>query len=277
MAAGMNSPFGLAYARNLDGTTNSPSINKYFARVANNKIVASFFAGDPVTMETSDGSAGGLPNGSVQPYAVLIDKDSINILTKASTALPVVGVVEYIEYTNPQGITKKVSGVLAATDVMANTTVTVGVIDNPNVVWTIQVSTNVNATGAGAFLVKPKFPSVIGAGFGADFTFGLGGGTNFNGVPRADSTQATRTVYTNNPDAGNLQLGKSAYYLNVGVGATTGTDYNHVSNILPLTAIGYSSNTGNATEKGTTSIIDTNFPIVEVVINNHLYKTVHYA
>jgi len=276
MAAGMNSPFGLAYARNLNGTTNSPSINKYFAKVTDNKIVSSFFAGDPVTMETADNKAGALPNGSVKPYAVLPTKVAIDLATKDSLALPVVGVVEYIEYTNPQGITTKVSGVLAATDVLANTTVTVGVIDDPNVVWTIQVSTNVNANNA-AFVVVPKFPSaVVGAGIGADFTFGLAGGTNFDTVPRADSTEANPTVYANNPTTGNLQLGKSAYYLNVGIADTAATDYTHVSNILPLTAIGYSSNTGNGTEKGKT-IAATNFPIVEVVINNHLYKTAHYA
>jgi hypothetical protein len=130
--------------------------------------------------------------------------------------------------------------------VQAGSQIKAYIIDDPMVVYDIQVSTWTNIKNDARFTY---------AMFGQNFGFGLGGGGNL--------------LLPGNPTAGSTRTGLSAVYL-----ATTfaNNDPAHTVDTLPLKAIGYTPNPQNGPASYTKDDTTSPFLSVRVMLNNHVYR-----
>lgn len=250
MAYGTNAPFGLRPVSSISGGAWTEKTTEYFiyANAAGTTTYgSSIFAGDPVIWNPAAATTiSGVATIAVYPV------DNATVVNEISPVLGVFAGCEYYSTVTGTNNLIKSSYWPANAQVMPGTVIKAYVIDDPDVVFDIQVSTATNVANDTRFGGTTNTAATL-AYFGQNFAFGLaGGGANL--VPQ-------------NPTSGSTLTGQSAYYLNmVGTAAT-----NRVAATLPLKALGYTLNPNNVVRAsdGTTA---NQFLNVRVVINNHVYR-----
>lgn len=241
MAYGVNAPFGLRPISSINGGSWTEKTNEYFISASADGTTTygtSIFYGDPVIFNSVDANQGG---GTIARYGFNTDGNA------GTNNVSVVGVFTGCKYTDVNGNNITADYWPASTRVQAGTKITASIIDDPSVVYDIQVSTWTDVLNDARFTYN-----MVGQNFG----LGLGGGGG-NLVP-------------DNPADGNIRTG-SAVFL-----ATTFTanDIPHTTATLPLKVIGYTLDPDNLnkpisyTKDATTSP----FLNVRVMINNHAFK-----
>lgn len=278
MAYGVNAPFGLRPLCSINGGSWTEKTNEYYIYASADGTTTyntSIFTGDPVVWATSvGGTAAAGKIGTIARYPVTFT----DATPSTFSVVPVLGVFmgcEYLSVVNGTNNLIKSAYWPAGSQVVPGTTIKAYVIDDPNVVYDIQVSTHINAD-ANAFVGNPIFPNTNATGgapfalagsFGRNFALNIGGGTNFTTVanPRGGT-------YTNNPVSGSTLTGQSAFYLDVdtSTGAANNHDYNKNVVTLPLRALGYTKNPNNVAAP-TLTLATTPFLNVMVTINNPAY------
>lgn len=281
MAYGVNAPFGLRPISSITGGSWTEKVNEYYIYTdpnGANSYNVSIFTGDPVVFTPTAANITGNPNvgGFITRYLPAFTDNTPSTFS----ALPLLGVFvgcEYISVVNGTNSLIKSAFWPAGTAVVPGTLIKAFVIDDPNVVYDIQVSTSKNAN-ANAFVGSPTFPNVNGGvvadsgAFGNNFALNIGGGTNFNTVINTYTT-ATGNTYANNPATGSTLTGQSAFYLDVDTSTAAGYnnhDYSKVTATLPLKAIGWTQDPRNIAATTLTQAT-TPFLNVRVLINNHVY------
>jgi hypothetical protein len=249
MAYGVNAPFGLRPISSISGGSWTEKTNQYFIHASADGATTygtSLFRGDPVMWNTAAAS-------TISGVATIARYAFNNDAATANNNTSVLGVFQSCEYTDNTGKLVQAPYWPANTAVQAGSQIKAYVIDDPDVVFEIQVSTATNVENNARFGGTNNQSDTVSY-FGQNFSFGLGDGGN-NLVP-------------NNPAQGSARTGQSAIYLNnVGTGDNTVRD-NAAS---PMKAIGYSLNAKNTIfeDDGTTV---KQFLDVWVVINNHVYR-----
>ena len=242
MANGVNHPFGLKPLSSISGGSWTEKTNEYrISTDANgaNSYGTSIFTGDPVIWNPVAANSGG---GTIARYGFNTDGNV------ATNAVGVLGVFQGCEYTLPTGVLVKASYWPAATAVQAGSAIKAFVIDDPDVVYDIQVSTWTNVLNDARFT-----KALVGQNFG----FGLGGG-GANLIP-------------NNPAEGSTRTGQSAVYL---AHTFTANDIVHTTVTLPLKVIGYTNDPDNLSNPISYVADPTTSPFLNVMVqlNNHTYR-----
>lgn len=299
MAYGTNAPFGLRPFQSISGGSWTEKTNLYqlpttTAAGVTTGYTHSIFQGDLVVFNTSlADSAIGLYN-SIGLYPALVGGDTglakmyadgTPSTIPALTSVPVVGVFISCEYFDVNNRLIQSTFWPSGNQIYPNSIIKAYILDDPDTVFDVQVSTPINATNANVFAASPVFPdlntNVLSGAAGSCFAVGIGGGQNFNTVPSPYGG-----TYANNPLTGSIQTGQSGMYLMINTSgtiadtnpanATAATasathDYAKISANLPLKVIGLTPNPKNIAAPGLT-ITTTPFLNVRVMINNHAYR-----
>jgi len=249
MADKKNAPYGLKPACSITGGAWTEKTNVYYiaANAGGTTTYATpIFTGDPViwnaTLALGGENVGG---GTIARYAFSGDGSN------AANIVPVLGVFWGCEYTLATGELVKSQYWPGSVAVQQGSKIKAYIIDDPMVVYDIQVSTWTNTLNDARFTYGM---------FGQNFGFGLGGGGN-------------QILPNNNPTAGSTRTGQSAVYL-----ATTFSANNNHANAahtvatLPLKAIGYTPNPQNGPASYTQDATTSPFLSIRVMLNNHVYK-----
>lgn len=286
MAYGVNAPFGLRPISSITGGSWTEKVNEYFIYASADGTVTyanSIFTGDPVVWATSNG--GTAANGIAGTIAVYNPDytDGTPATFPGTGAAPILGVFMGCEYlstvTGTNNLIKSAYWPGGGAQVVPGTFIKAYVIDDPNVVYDVQVSTNIAANG-NAFVGNPIFPNTNATGgapfahagsFGSNFALMVGGGGNFQTVVNAYTT-ITGNTYANNPATGSTLTGQSAFYLCVDTSTVAHNNHDYNKNVvtLPLRALGYTQNPNNIAATGLT-MATTPFLNVRVTINNPVY------
>lgn len=280
MAYGVNAPFGLRPISSITGGSWTEKVNEYYIFASTDGVTTygtSIFTGDPVVFTPTSANITGNPNvgGFITRYLPAFTDNAPSTFS----ALPLLGVFVGCEYTSVvNGTNSLIKSAFwpASAQVVAGTLIKAFVIDDPNVVYDIQVSSHLDAAG-NTFVAPPYFPNTntnannFKGAFGSNFALNIAGGTNFNTVTNAYTT-ATGNTYANNPATGSTLTGQSAFYLDVctSTALNNNHDYDKTIVTLPLKAIGWTQNPNNVAATGLTQAT-TPFLNVRVLINNHVY------
>lgn len=296
MAYGTNAPFGLRPMSSITGGSWTEKVNEYYisATVANGMTTgynASIFTGDPVQFNTNadapiNGANGYLAtSGTVAVYT----PGYTDAAPSRFSTTPVLGVFTGCEYYSAATSTNNLilsSYWPAASQIVPGTQIKAFVIDDPMVVYDVQMSTHVNANGNAFYGLAPVLPvqnpagdnaaDVLSGNFGSNFALNIGGGTNFDTI----QINGNAANYNNNPTTGSTLTGQSGFYLDVATstGGVLTHDYNKTIVTLPLKAIGYTRNVNNVprinpVEFGSSyTTAHTPFMNVMAFLNNHVYK-----
>lgn len=210
MAYGVNAPFGLQPRRMITGAPWNGQMNEY--PIADS-YATSLFTGDPVVTNA---------NGTIT----------------VAGASPVLGVFMGCTYVNTSGVLVTSAYWPANTATFQAQGAKALVVDDPNVLFDIQVSNNGNTiSGIQAADINNNFAFAV-AGNG-------GGGTN--------------------PAAGSTVTGQSAYYLDYATIANTAT--------LSLKAMALTPYPGNIFATAAPAVIGVGaYNNVLVILNNHILK-----
>jgi hypothetical protein len=277
MAYGVNAPFGLRPISSITGGTWTEKVNEYYIYASTDGATTygtSIFTGDPVVFTpTAANIVGGTANASVGGFITRYLPNFTDGTPSTFSALPLLGVFvgcEYFSTVNGTNNLIKSPFWPASTQVIGGTLIKAYVIDDPNVVYDIQVSSSINAA-ANAFVAPPVFPNtntnadtLLKGAFGSNFALNVGGGTNFDTVAGYS--------YANNPTGGSTLTGQSAFYLDVCTSTALNNDhdYRKTTATLPLKVVGWSQDPNNVAAPGLTRAT-TPFLNVRVLINNHVY------
>ncbi len=267
MAYGVNAPFGLRPISSINGGSWTEKTNEYFIHASadgTTTYASNIFTGDPVVFNPAVADVGTisvyLPNFADATPSTFSD-------------LPILGVFQGCEYTDATGKLVQSPYWPASTRVQAGTKIKAFVLDDPNTVFDIQISTSKDAAD-NVFVSKPYLPvtnttNANAGSFGSNFALNFGGGTNF------DTIEINQSVanYANNPASGNTRTGQSAFYLDASTSTALNNDHDYVKTTatLPLKAIGYTLDPENTADSRLT-LETTPFLNVRVMINNHYYK-----
>lgn len=294
MAYGTNAPFGLRPLNSIAGGSWTEKVNEYEIYASADGATTystSIFTGDPVQWGTSMGATPAA-NGAIGTIARYAPGYAAGPPATFS-AVPILGVFVGCVYEAANSISSTPTQTSAywpaSTQVKPGTKIKAYIIDDPNVLYDIQISTSSDAGDVGAgvinFLGRPFIPNVnvtagapfIYAGtFGRNFALNIAGGTNFNTILPANTVPAG-TTYANNPATGNTFTYQSVFYLDASTSLVAGTGNNtdYAKNIttLPLKPLFYTFNPQNQPAKGAT-MASTPFLNVTCIINNHVYGKV---
>jgi hypothetical protein len=207
---------------------------------------------------------GALWNGAQGEYLItsgyatsLFEGDPVTLLADGTIGIGVagagiIGVFQGVTYINAQGEPVFTNWWPAATATQGAVAAVAKVVDDPSVLFDIQVSTDTGTPGP----VNPVALAQADIGQNANFSETV---NSFN------PTVAPNVVtYAANPATGNTRTGISGYYLDygsLGAGATLSLK------ILRLTPI-----PGNVSSAGGTASGTLNFNNALVLINNHVFK-----
>jgi hypothetical protein len=254
MAYGVNAPFGLRPLSSISGGSWTEKVNEYYIyadSTGQTTYGISIFTGDLVVLSASLATV-----NTIQLYLPTYTQNNAGAgaNTFAQTT-PVLGVFMGCEYTSVvNGTNNLIKSAFwpAATQVVPGSVIKAYVLDDPDVVFDIQISTPINATAGGIFpgglvpgvSTAPIFPFSGGgtvaqtAGIGSNYSIMGGGGVNFNTIaspyggnytnnPTSTMTPVANTnaitVFGTNPYGGSTLTGQSGAYLCVntaGVNAT---------------------------------------------------------
>lgn len=267
MAYGVNAPFGLRPISSINGGSWTEKTNEYYISASADgatTYASNIFTGDPVVFNPAVADA-----GTISVYL----PNFTDAAPSTFSTLPILGVFQGCEYTDATGKLVQSPYWPASTRVQAGTKIKAFVLDDPNTVFDIQISTSKDAN-ANAFVSRPYLPVTndteanVGS-FGSNFALNIGGGTNFDTI-QIDGKAAN---YANNPTSGNTRTGQSAFYLDASTSTALNNDHDYVKTTatLPLKAIGYTLDPENTADSRLT-LETTPFLNVRVMINNHYYK-----
>jgi hypothetical protein len=283
MAYGTNAPFGLRPMNSIVGGSWTEKVNEYKIYTSADgatTYATSIFTGDPVQWGTSIGATPTTTGlvGTIARYAPTF----ADATPSTFSTVPILGVFMGCRYVaaNSVSATPHISSPFwpASTLVKPGTSIIAYILDDPEVIFDIQVSSHINAA-ANAFVGTPVFPNLNATGgatpylyagtFGRNFGLNVGGGTNFNTVATPADPAVT---YANNPTSGSTTTGQSAFYLDVDTSTVAHNNHDYAKNIatLPLKAIGYTLKPENVSDPLLT-MATTPFLNVTVIINNHVY------
>ena len=300
MAYGINAPFGLKIVDHMISGTDNIKPNKKYTISANS---ASINCGDPVIYTPQGAQQTGTGLSQIMAYVPVV-----NIQTggNATTVFPsdmnngslnyktILGVFQGCEYIDDKGYPQYLPNWVAGTQIKAGTQVTALVIDDPYVIYSIQLSTftgaGVAVNGVTPFLNNPGIYLQSGANalasrssiIGTNIEMCVGSaptGTSLGTVtynPVNGGAPVAAGTYTNNPTVSTS--GTSLYYGCTSIAASMANngaapvfdnrnEYNRATS--PLTIIGFSKN--NVVPNGAT-YFTTPFLNVDVIINNHANK-----
>lgn len=257
MAYGTNAPFGLKPIATTHGGPWVGKLNPYtiYASADGQSTYANpIFKNDLISWGTSSQGATPTTNGAIgtiTEYKPNYDNTPTpGTFGVGGISAAGIGVFVGCDYVSTTGEIIKESFWPGGVKIMPGTSITAYVLDDPSVIFDVQVSTHINAAGDPAkFVGQPLFPNTNATGggafirsgsFGRNFAINVGGGTNFNTV-----TDANNEIigYANNPTRGNTRTGESAQYLDVDTseGAQyNNKDYSKIVTNLPLRALCYS-------------------------------------
>ena len=246
MADKKNAPYGLKPACSITGGAWTEKTNVYYIAASDNgtaTYATNIFTGDPVIWSTAKTIGGdvGRASGTIARYGFNTDYNA------GTNTVSVLGVFWGCEYTLATGELVKSSYWPGGVAVQAGSKIKAYIIDDPMVVYDIQVSTWTNIKNDAIFTADK---------FGKNFGFGLGGGGD--------------QLLPNNPADGTVRTGLSAVYLATKFTANN-DDATHDLATLPLKAIGYTPNPQNG-PVGYDAAKVTPFLSVRVMLNNHVYK-----
>lgn len=256
MAYGTNAPFGLRPFSSISGGSWTEKTNQYtiYADPTGATTYAnSIFTGDPVVFAPT------LAQGN--NIAVYLPARTVGTPTTYS-AIPLLGVFQGCEYTLPNGTLVKSPYWPGGTAVRAGSVIKCLVIDDPDVVYDIQVSTS------GDVLANANFPTINAtattypAFFGRNLALDIG----VDGDP-------AQHLNVFNPTSGSTLTGQSAFYAVASSGTATNpltNDYLKTTATLPLKVLGYTPNPKNIAQPGLT-MATTPFLNIRVTINNHVF------
>lgn len=288
MAYGTNAPFGLKPLMSINGGSWTEKVNEYSIYASADgatTYATSIFTGDPVVWGTSMGATPAV-NGAVGSIA-RYNPTFADATPSTFSVTPIVGVFMGCEYLSAvNGPLKYQTSAFwpASTQVVPGSTIKAFILDDPDVIFDIQVSTSI-AAAANAFVGRPYFPNTNATGaaspfalagdFGRNFALNIGGGGNFNTVygPNPPFAANTAAGYANNPASGNIISGESAFYLDVDTSTVAANNHDYNKNVatLPLKALGYTQDVRNIAAPGLTKAT-TPFLNVKVMINNHAWS-----
>lgn len=280
MAYGVNAAFGLRPISSITGGSWTEKTNEYYIYTSTDGATTyntSIFTGDPVVFTpTAANIAGGTANANVGGFITRYLPAFTDGTPSTFSVLPLLGVFMGCEYIASTGIFVKSAYWPASTQVLKGSSIKAFVIDDPNVVYDIQISSSIDAV-ANAFVAPPVFPNtntnnnIYKGAFGSNFALNIGGGTNFSTVVNAYTT-ATGQQYAKNEDSGSVRTGQSAFYLDVctSTALNNNHDYDKTTATLPLKVIGWTQDPKNIAAPGLTQAT-TPFLNVRVLINNHVY------
>lgn len=285
MAYGTNAPFGARPLNSIAGGSWTEKVNEYEIYASADGVTtyaSSIFTGDFVQWGTS--LAASLPtNGAIGTIALYAPGFTDGTPSTFST-VPVLGIFMGCVYQTANAVSSTPTQVSpywpASTQVKAGTKIKAYILDDPNVLLDIQVSTHINAAAA-AFVGSPDFPNTnttggapyaLAGSFGRNFGVNVGGGTNFNTVPTPTNTVDNPSFYANNPATGSTITGQSAMYLDVDTSTVAANTHDYAKNLttLPLKAVFYTKNPLNVAAP-TLTMDTTPFLNVTCIINNHVY------
>lgn len=282
MAYGTNAPFGARPLNSIAGGSWTEKVNEYeiYASADGTTTYASsIFTGDFVQWGTSI-AATAPANGAVGTIALYSPGFADGAGTSAFSTVPVLGIFMGCRYVAANAVSSTPTQVSpywpASTQVKPGTKIQAYILDDPNVLLDIQVSTHINAAAA-EFVAFPAFPNFNPTGgapfiytgsFGRNFGVNVGGGTNFTTVPNPTATG----FYANNPATGSTITGQSGMYLDVDTSTVAYNNHDYAKNVttLPLKPIFYTKNPLNVADS-TGNITLTPFLNVTCIINNHVY------
>lgn len=259
MAYGVNAPFGLRPVSSISGGSWTEKTTEYYIYASANgqtTYAASIFTGDPVTWNPTLANAGTI--------SVYLPVRTVNTPSTYS-ALPILGVFmgcEYISVVNGTNNLIKSPYWPASTAVMPGSVIKAFVIDDPDVIYDIQIST------PGDVLANANFPTVNATGVAYPAFFGRNLALDI-GV----DNDPPNHLNVFNPTTGNTLTGQSAFYAVASSGTATNSltnDYLKTTATLPLKALGYTRNPYNIAKPGLT-MATTPFLNIMVTINNHFY------
>lgn len=241
MAYGVNAPFGLRPLSSISGGSWTEKTNVYHISSSVDgatTYAANLFTGDPVIWNPTAANQGG---GTIAVCTFNTDG------TNAANLVSVLGVFMGCEYTLPTGGLVKSPYWPASTVVLAGSEIKAFVIDDPDVVYDVQVSSLANTLNSARFI-----KSFVGQNFG----LAVGGGGN--------------NLLPDNPATGSVRTGQSAFYLNPVFTANN----THTTVTLPLKVIGYTNNPTNLNQPISYTADATTAPFLNVMvqINNHTYR-----
>ncbi len=293
MANWQNAPYGLRPYRSILGGSWTEKTNPYeiFSVGDENGTIGlnqNIFTGDPIVWGTSlaDGP-GGLASGRIGTVARYQPNftDASPSRFDGIGAAPIIGVFVGCEYLSSQAAVNNIirsAYYPLGASIQPGTKITAYVIDDPMVIYDVQISTNRDANG-NVFVASPTLPNTNNTGgatpfalagtFGRNFALMIGGGTNFQEVVNT-YTVATGQSYAPNPANGNIRTGQSAFYLcadTTNVAQGLARDYAKNVTTLPLRALGYSTDPNNVAAT-TLTLATTPFLSVQVTLNNPAYS-----
>jgi hypothetical protein len=293
MAYGVNAPFGLRPLSSITGGSWTEKVNEYYisSTTANGITTGyanSIFTGDPVVFNTANSNANATFINTVGTIA-LYSPVYADAAPSTFSVCPILGVFVGCEYlstvTGTNNLIKSAYWPGGA-QIVPGSYIKAYVIDDPEVVYDVQMSTHIAANANTFYGLAPTLPVINPAGannqvtlagsFGSNFALNVGGGGGFGTI----TANANAIGYTDNPATGSTLTGQSAYYLDVTTptGGALTHDYNKTLATLPLKAIGYTRNPNNVARlnpvefAGTYTLANTPFLNVMVMINNHVYK-----
>lgn len=291
MAYGTNAPFGLRPLNSIAGGSWTEKVNEYeiYASADGATTYAtSIFTGDPVQWGTSMGATPAA-NGAIGTIA-RFNPTFVDGTPSTFVAPPILGVFVGCVYEAANSISSTPTQPSpywpASAQVKPGTKIKAYIIDDPNVLYDIQISTSIDAGDVGAgvinFIGRPFIPNVNPTGggafiyagtFGRNFALNVAGGTNFDTILPANTVPAN-TTYANNPANGSTLTAQSAFYLDASTSTAAGTGNNHdyAKNVatLALKPLFYTLNPQNQPATGAT-MASTPFLNVTCIINNHVY------
>jgi hypothetical protein len=241
MADKKNAPYGLKPACSITGGAWTEKTNVYYiATTANGATTYAtpLFTGDPVIRNIAAANQGG---GTIARYAPHRDDQD-----NAANKTPIVGVFWGCEYTLATGELVKSPYWPGSVAVQAGSKIKAYIIDDPMVVYDIQVSTWTDVLNDARFTY---------AMFGQNCGLDLGNGNTNNNV--------------NNPTSGTTRTGQSVFYLAT---AKFTANSDSTKDYLPLKAIDYTPNPQNGPASYTQDATTSPFLSIRVMINNHEYK-----
>lgn len=256
MAYGVNAPFGLRPISSISGGAWTEKTNEYYIytnAAGTTTYGTSIFTGDPVTWNPTLANA-----GTISVYL-----PARTVATPGTySALPILGVFMGCEYFDTNNILHKSPFWPAGTLVYPGSIIKAFVIDDPDVVYDIQLST------PGDVLANANFPTINATGVGYPAYFGRNLALDIG-----NDTDPNPHLNVLNPASGSIITGQSAFYAVASSGTTTNpltNDYLKTTATLPLKVLGYTKNPNNVAAPGLT-IATTPFLNVMVTINNHFY------
>lgn len=282
MAYGKNLPTGLTPIGHLiSGTCNININDNYLIDTSAGAALQNLNFGDPVMISPTIADYAAA-NGYIGKEALITLYNPTTTLAAANTASTVLGtngnktiagVFQGCTFIDPSGMVQ-FSKYFVQGMQKAGTPVRATIIDDPFVIYSIQLGTFVNADNNNAFVVRPAIfaaatgNNIGGCVIGSNLEICIGGGTNLNTVNPA---------YANNPAVG--ANGTSAMYACPSLAATSANPpvadvrNEYVRTNAALKLLGFSDDDAlKGSLVANPTYFNTPFLNVKVIINNHINK-----